>query len=130
MGRGFNDVIDNGFNMNDLEKRIRRGESFLVASDGQFLGKLCLNRYDQDGVCNEYGRYGSRYSSTSIFNQYSTYGSVYSALSPFSQYTHTPPKVYLRGQLWGLLTVNTRIYARILNPHELNNWMAENGLNY
>lgn len=116
--------------MSEIDIRIRRGESFLVASDGQFLGKLCLNRFDVDGVCNEYGRYGSRYSSTSIFNQYSTYGSQYSALSPFNQYTQSPPRIYLRGALWGLLTTNPWINTRKLNPYELNNWMYINGLNY
>lgn len=116
--------------MNDIDIRIRRRESFIVASDGQFLGKLCLNRFDLDGVCNEYGAYGSRYSSTSIFNQYSTYGSQYSSLSPFSQYTQTPPRIYLRGELWGLLTVNAWVYTRKLNPYELNSWMSENGLYY
>ena len=116
--------------MNDIDIRIRKGESFIVANDGQFLGKLCLNQFDSEGVCNEYGSYGSIYSSTSIFNQYSTYGSQYSALSPFNQFTQTPPKIYLRGLFWGLLTVNAWINARKLNPYELNSWMAENGLYY
>lgn len=116
--------------MSDIDIRIRRRESFIVASDGQFLGKLCLNRFDSEGVCNEYGSYGSRYSSTSIFNQYSTYGSKYSALSPFNQYTHTPPMIYLRGVLWGVLTLNKWINASKLNPYELNSWMFNNGLYY
>lgn len=116
--------------MNDIDIRIRRGESFIVANDGQYLGKLCLNRYDSESICNEYGSFGSRYSSTSIFNQYSTYGSVYSALSPFSQYTQTPPKIYLRGVFWGVLTVNSWVYMRKLSPYDLNNWMSDNGLFY
>ena len=33
-------------NINDFNNRIARCESFLIASDGQFLGKLSLNRYD------------------------------------------------------------------------------------
>ena len=116
--------------MSDIDNRIKRGESFIVASDGQFLGKLCLNRFDTDSICNEYGRYGSPYSSTSIFNQYSTYGSRYSALSPFSDYSQNPPRIYLRGALWGVLTVNAWIHMTKLNPYELNNWMSVNGLYY
>lgn len=114
--------------MSDLDIRVRRQESFVVASDGQFLGKLSLNRFNNESISNEYGPYGSRYSSTSIFNQYSTYGSQYSALSPFSQYTQTPPRIYLRGELWGFLTVNTFAPMRRLNPYELNTWMTQNGL--
>lgn len=116
--------------MNDIDIRIKRGESFLIASDGQFLGKLCLNKYDNDGICNAYGRYGSHYSSTSIFNQYSVYGSIYSALSPFSRYTQTPPKIFLRGSLWGVLTVNEMIYTMKLNPYNIVSWMQANGLYY
>ena len=37
-------------NINDFNNRIARCESFLIASDGQFLGKLSLNRYDIDSI--------------------------------------------------------------------------------
>lgn len=61
----------------ELQIRIRRGESFLVADDGQFLGRLSSNRFMTESVMNEYGPFGSKYSSTSIFNVYSQYGSEY-----------------------------------------------------
>ena len=79
--------------MNTVEfnSRIISGESFILSSDGQFLGKLSLNRYDPDSISNNYGLYGSRFSATSIKNRYSTYGSPYSSLSPFNAYTTTPP---------------------------------------
>lgn len=48
-------------NINDFNNRIARCESFLIASDGQFLGKLSLNRYDIDSISYEYGLYGSIY---------------------------------------------------------------------
>ena len=114
--------------MSDLDIRIRRGESFIVANDGQFLGELSLNKFNQESISNEFGPYGNRFSSTSIFNQYSTYGSQYSALSPFSQYSYTPPKIYLRGAVWGALTVNNLVSMQKLNPYELNTWMSQNGL--
>ena len=44
-------------NINDFNNRIARCESFLIASDGQFLGKLSLNRYDIDSISYEYGLY-------------------------------------------------------------------------
>lgn len=116
--------------MNSIEERIKRRESFIVANDGQYLGKLCLNRYDSESIVNDYGRYGSRYSSTSINNQFSVYGSRFSALSPFNQFSLNPPKVFLRGVFWGVLTVNTFINANKLSPFDLLQWMSDNGLRY
>lgn len=85
----------------------------LIASDGQFLGKLSLNRYDIDSISYEYGLYGSIYSATSFKNQYSTYGSPYSSLSPYNPYTSTPPTIYLRGQRVGFY-LRTNTYLVVL----------------
>lgn len=111
-----------------VNDRIKNRESFLVANDGQFIGKLSLNRYDSESILNTYGLYGSSFSAKSIYNEYSVYGSRYSALSPFNPYTATPPKIYLRGSFWGLLTSNLYLYSRKITPMELNNWMVINGL--
>ncbi len=111
----------------ELEIRVRRGESFLVAADGQFLGILSSNKYMTDSVMNEYGSFGSKYSSTSIFNQYSQYGSQYNLLSPFNQYTQTPPRIFLRGVMIGYLTVNRYVNNR-LDPHQLFDFICNNGL--
>lgn len=116
--------------MKSIDDRIQWGESFIVANDGQYLGKLCLNSYDHESICNDFGPYGSRFSSTSINNQFSVYGSRFSALSPFNGFTQTPPRIYLRGVFWGVLTVNTWIYIQKLNPLDLNKWMSDNGLFY
>lgn len=113
----------------ELNSRINRSESFIIASDGQFLGKLSLNRYDPDSISNNYGLYGSRYSATSIKNRYSTYGSPYSSLSPFNAYTTTPPVIYLRGQRIGYLTVNRYMYGSV-DPNQIDEWMKLNGLYY
>ena len=132
MGRSIGTLINinskQSYIMSDIDIRIRRQESFIVANDGQFLGRLTLNKFNNESVSNEFCPYGSIYSSTSIFNQYSTYGSQYSALSPFSQYSTTPPRIYLRGVLWGVLTINNFSPMRKLNPYELNTWMSQNGL--
>lgn len=58
---------------NEFSIRLRRGESFLIAADGQYLGQLSSNRFLTDSLMNEYGPYGSIYSSISIFNRYSTW---------------------------------------------------------
>lgn len=111
----------------EFEMRIRRQESFLLAQDGQFLGILSSNKYQTDSVMNEYGTYGCKYSSTSIFNQYSQYGSRYGFYSPFNPYTSTPPQIILKGQWVGLLTANTFLQNR-LDPHQLFDWIYDNGL--
>lgn len=111
----------------ELQIRIRRTESFLVASDGQFLGQLSSNCYLSESVMNEYGTYGSKYSSFSIFNKYGTYGSQYNFLSPFSQYSLTPPKIFLRGLFAGYLTVNNSIQNRV-DPHLLFDYIFSQGL--
>lgn len=116
-------------NSKEIIEKITRGESFLLANDGQFLGKLSLNRYDSESISYQYGSYGSKYSSTSIFNKYSSYGSKYSSLSPFNQYTSTPPTIYLRGQKLGFLTKNRYLSGQNVDPEELFEWMKRNNLN-
>jgi len=114
-------------NQTELSMRIGRKESFIIANDGQFLGKLTLNIYDIESVLNKYGIYGNPYSLTSIMNKYSTYGSPYSSLSPFNQYTMTPPSIYLHGVKCGYLSSN-RYLAGAINPYELEDWMKFNAL--
>lgn len=116
-------------NTPELNRRINNGESFLVANDGQFLGKLCLNIYDPESILNQYGLYGSQYSTTSINNKYSMYGSLYSSLSPFNPYTSTPPSIYLRGRRVGMLSVNKYLYGSI-DPNHIQEWMKFNQLLY
>ncbi len=114
-----------------IEDRIRRGESFLIANDGQYLGRLTLNQFDAESISNPYGIYGSHYSAKSIHNEYSIYGSRFSALSPYNQYTSTPPKIYLNGHLWGVLTTNGFLYSlNKVTPSDLNSWMQIKGLFY
>lgn len=123
--------LQNEFDMtkNELGLRTSRGESFIVANDGQFLGKLCLNIYDPESIMNTYGLYGNPYSSTSINNKFSLYGSQYSSLSPFNPYTSTPPTIYLRGNKFGYLTVNQFLYISV-NPNQISEWMKFNNLYY
>lgn len=83
--------------------------SYLVAQDGQFLGKITDNSYDTDSILNEYGPYGSAYSTTSIFNEYSDYGSVYGQNSINNPYCSQPPKLIINGNLLGVVTTNNTI---------------------
>ncbi|HWB24261.1 MAG TPA: hypothetical protein VG738_02225 [Chitinophagaceae bacterium] len=102
----------------------------MIANDGQFLGKLSLNRFDSESISNEYGSYGSKYSVSSIFNIYSNYGSKYSSLSPYNQYTNTPPLVYLKGTKFGFLTKNKYVSFNSIDPDELFSWMKHHNLQY
>lgn len=116
-------------NNTDINRKINNAESFIVADDGQYLGKLCLNIYDPESVSNMYGPYGSPYSPTSINNKFSIYGSPYSSLSPFNPYTATPPIIYLRGRKVGFISVNPFLYGSV-NPKHIKNWMLNNNLHY
>ena len=111
----------------DIANRIQNGESFLLAADGQFIGKLTSNHYDVESICNQYGRYGSKYSSTSIWNKYSQYGSRYAVYSAYNQYTSTPPMIYLHGLQYGFLTKNSYKYRNI-DPDTIVSWMQQNNL--
>lgn len=117
-------------NQNLHAVKTRAGESFLVANDGQYLGKISLNQYDPESISNSFGSYGNQYSSTSIYNQYGNYGSPYSSLSPFNQYTSTPPSIYLHGQFFGYLSKNPYLGTNVVDPQNLLFWMKEKNLNY
>jgi len=110
-----------------VKDRINRHESFIVANDGQYLGKLSLNMYDTESILNVYGIYGSQYSVVSIKNPYGIYGSPYSSLSPYNPYTSTPPAIYLRGMKHGYLTLNPYLQGSV-NPHQIELWMRINNL--
>lgn len=114
----------------DINKRINGRESFIVANDGQFLGKLTLNKFDSDSIYNEFGNYGSKFSATSIFNKFSNYGSPFSSLSPFNQFSNTPPYIYLHGVKHAYLSVNQFLGFKTLNPNELIKFLNDNNLNY
>ncbi len=112
---------------NELTRRCNNAESFIVANDGQYLGKLSLNRFDPESILNNYGLYGSQYSVTSIYNKYSMYGSQYSSLSPFNPFTSTPPHIYLKGVRVGVLSVNRYIMGSV-DPEHIQIWMKINNL--
>ena len=89
------------------------GPSYLIAQDGQFLGRITDNLYDQASLLNSYGPYGSTYSPTSIFNAYSPYGSPYGAYSMNNPYCGRPPKLFLNKQLRAHVTKNNYVQPAI-----------------
>lgn len=113
----------------EFNEKLNNRESFLLAADGSYLGRLTLSEYAPDSISNPYGTHGSIYASASIWNQYGSYGSQYSSLSPFNPYTSTPPFVYLWGQKVGVLTKNAYLAGRI-DPDTIKDWMAKHNLYY
>ncbi len=122
----INSLLKGKFPKNEIEVRQDRGESFIIANDGTYLGNLSSNEFDQKSIFNQFGPYGSEFSQTSIFNQFSPYGSEFSALSPFNEFTRTPPKIYVNGKLYGLLTVNEFLTGNKVNPKTLKEWVKNN----
>ncbi len=116
--------------MVNIIEKIKSKESFLLANDGQYLGKLSLNQFDTESIFNQFGIYGSQFSATSIFNQFGIYGSQFSALSPNNQFTSTPPRIYLHGLEFGFLTKNKFLGINNIDPDQLVNWLKFNNLYY
>jgi hypothetical protein len=103
----------------DLYKRQSSGnqpsgvESYVVAQDNQFLGKIVNNRYDNWSILNEYGPHGSRYSPASMFNEYSNYGSKYGLYSLTNPYCQQPPKLFINNNFKCFLSDNIYLSPRI-----------------
>lgn len=78
----------------------------LWAADGQFLGILSSNQYDQNSICNPNGIYGSSHSATSIRAEYSMYGGEYGVYSPYNSYCVQPPAIFSQNQIVLMVTRN------------------------
>ena len=111
-----------------LDDRINNRESFLVANDGQFLGKLTFSKFDSESVFNNFGEYGNKFSSKSIYNRFGNYGNKFSSLSPYNSFTSTPPKIYLKGSFWGYLTKNQLAGSNTVDPDNLVEWLRSKNI--
>ena len=89
------------------------GDSYLMAPNNQYLGRITTNQYDTHSLLNQYGPYGSKYSNTSIFNPYSPYGSPYGQFSINNPYCSTSPQLFIQGRLLGHVTKNPHVGQRI-----------------
>ena len=81
-----------------LDTRISRKESFLLANDGLYLGRLSLNTSTPDSISNNENIYGSHFSSISF-----------------------------RGEKIGCLSKNVNLTNRV-DPDVLNDWMISQRL--
>ncbi|MEE9443233.1 MAG: hypothetical protein V3V99_11275 [candidate division Zixibacteria bacterium] len=96
-----------------VETSFAQADSYLMASNEQFLGRITTNRYDTSSILNRYGPFGSRYSQTSIFNPYSPYGSKYGQFSVNNPYCQLPPTLVINGRHVGVVTRNRLLRDRI-----------------
>jgi glutaredoxin-related protein len=126
LGNDINSIINKRFSLKESNIRSAKGESFLIANDNEYLGKLTSNEYDSDSLLNQFGPYGNEFSPKSIFNEFGTYGSEFSSLSPFNKFTSTPPKIFVDGQFYGHLTVNELIFGKKISPISVKQWIKEN----
>jgi len=88
-------------------------DSYLIAENGQYLGKLTMDRYDNNSIVNKYGPYRSKYSPTSVFNKYSEYGSRYGQFSLNNPYCTNPPKLFIKGLFKTHISNNKHVQERI-----------------
>lgn len=90
------------------------GVAQLWAADGQFLGVLSSNLYDQNSISNPHGIYGGSYGMYSIQNSYGLYGSQYGLYSPYNIYCLNPPIVLYQGQPVLIVTRNSYVLSNNL----------------
>ncbi|MBI4329214.1 MAG: hypothetical protein HY685_05065 [Chloroflexi bacterium] len=97
--------------------------AWLVAGDGQLLGKVSGNRFSPDSILNISGNYGSEGSATSVWNQFGRYGSDGGPLSAFNDVAISPPKVVKGDEVLGFLTTSSRPALRV-HPLLLKEWLS------
>lgn len=96
---------------------------YIVAEDGQFLGRISTNEAESLSILNEVGKYGSEVSNTSIFNDVGQYGSSVSPQSAFNDIASTPPRMYTaEGEFVAYLTTNTVKGPRV-NTRAFIGWL-------
>ena len=114
-------------NISETAGEVRRlkGESYIEAGDGTFLGKLNPNNFDTESIFNQFGEYGNGFSPSSIFNPFSKYGNQFNVLSPYNQFSTNTPRLYVSGQFVAFLTKNEIMHPRV-DPDELLSWAERN----
>jgi hypothetical protein len=91
----------------------------IVASDGQYLGKITGNQFDANSIVNQFGQYGNQFNPNSMLNEFGKYGNPFSPLSPFNELALNPPVIVSpNGQFVAFLSVN-RFKTPGVNPHSL-----------
>lgn len=113
------------YNLNDFKVPLK-----LYSDDGKmiFLGEVTSNKYDGDGIFNEFGTFGSKFSSDSIWNTFGTYGSEFSSYSAFNSFATNPPVIMDSNfNIVGRLTKNKFVEGAI-SPYDIKLLLEELGL--
>lgn len=122
----INSILAKRFTLKEPDIRAEKGESFIIANDNEYLGKLTSNEFDSDSLLNQFGPYGNEFSPKSIFNEFGTYGSEFSSLSPFNEFTSTPPQIFIDGRFYGYLTMNQFLQEKKISPKNIKQWIRDN----
>ncbi len=105
----------------EMGRRIDEKQSFLVAADGRFLGRVARPEHSES-LLNAVGRFGSGQSETSILNYHGPYGSSDSPLSARNPLSASPPLLFVHGEFWGLVSANPGLGLRVISPDRF--WRA------
>ncbi len=103
--------------------------AWLVAGDGQLLGKVSGNPYSTDSIINESGKYGSTFSSTSIWNSFGRYGGASGQFSAFNDFALSPPALVKGANVLGSVTTAAYLPRRV-SPLDLKAWLAAGNCEY
>jgi hypothetical protein len=88
-----------------------------------FLGKVSVDPFEDKGLNNSVGDYGSKVGTESIFNKVSDYGGERGEHSPFNPKSEAPPKLYSKdGTFLAYLSTNEALTPR-LDPATLVGWI-------
>jgi hypothetical protein len=88
------------------------GIAQLWAPDGQFLGWLSSDSFDQTSISNPSGLYGSSSGIYSIRNPSGMYGSASGMYSPYNINSLYPPVIVYRGQPVLVVTKNPCVLTK------------------
>lgn len=94
------------------------GVAFIVAPDGQYLGLVSSDRFDDKSIMNSQGKHGSRFDDSSIFNRFGDYGGELGKHSPSCRTPTEPPRVFLGETFIGHLTLS-HLYSPRIDPDAL-----------
>lgn len=100
------------FNLTFLVSAAFANDDLLVfggPSHDQFLGCFICNEFNQESICNGFGKYGNEFSSDGMFNEFTKFGNEFNSSSPWNEFSTSesvPVVVDHEGKFYGYFTIN------------------------
>jgi hypothetical protein len=85
----------------------------VFSADGAFLGEVSDDNFNDNSICNRFGKYGDRFSNMSMLNRFSDYGDQFSDISAYNPNAQSPPALIQDRQIVAFITKNRRITGGI-----------------